>query len=90
THKTLKAAGLRLPSQQLAGSADDNLEFLDEHQRIVVKPLDGEQGQGVAVDLQSIEEVQQAIEAARQFDSRVLLESFHEGLDLRILVIGFE
>ena len=90
THKVLKAAGLQLPSQQLAGSADDNLEFLDEHQRIVVKPLDGEQGQGVAVDLQTIEEVQQAIEAARQFDSRVLLESFHEGLDLRILVIGFE
>ena len=90
THKALKAAGLRLPEQQLAGSADDNLEFLDEHQRIVVKPLDGEQGQGVAVDLQTIEDVQKAIEAARQFDSRVLLESFHEGLDLRILVIGFE
>lgn len=65
-------------------------KFLDEHQRVVVKPLDGEQGHGVAVDLQSIEDVQQAIEAARQFDSRVLLESFHEGLDLRILVIGFD
>ena len=90
THKVLKAAGLQVPVQQLAGSADDNLEFLDEHQRIVVKPLDGEQGHGVAVDLRSIEDVQQAIEAARQFDSRVLLESFHEGLDLRILVIGFE
>ncbi len=90
THKVLKAAGLQLPSQQLAGSADENLEFLDEHQRVVVKPLDGEQGQGVAVDLQTIEEVQQAIENARQFDNRVLLESFHEGLDLRILVIGFE
>jgi GNAT-family acetyltransferase (TIGR03103 family) len=90
THKVLKAAGLNLPAQQLAGNADDNLAFLDEHLRVVVKPLDGEQGQGVAVDLQTIDEVQQAIEAARRFDSRVLLESFHEGLDLRILVIGFE
>ena len=90
THKVLKAAGLNLPAQQLAGNADDNLAFLDEHQRVVVKPLDGEQGQGVAVDLRTIEEVQQAIEAARHFDSRVLLESFHEGLDLRIVVIGFE
>jgi GNAT-family acetyltransferase (TIGR03103 family) len=34
--------------------------------------------------------VQDAIERARTFDSRVLLESFHEGCDLRILVIGFE
>jgi len=90
THAVLSQAGLSLPVQQLAGTADDNLAFLDEHQRIVVKPLDGEQGNGVAVDLSDIEHVQQAIEAARAFDSRVLLESFHEGLDLRIVVIGFE
>ena len=90
THKVLKAAGLSLPAQQLAGSADDNQDFLDEHRRVVVKPLDGEQGNGVAVDLSSLDEVQRAIEHARQFDSRVLLESFHEGADLRIVVIGYE
>lgn len=90
THKAFNAAGLNVPAQQLAGSADDNQDFLDEHGRIVVKPLDGEQGLGVAVDLSTLDEVQQAVEAARQFDSRVLLESFHEGLDLRIVVIGFE
>lgn len=90
THKVLKAAGLSLPAQQLAGSADDNQDFLDEHRRVVVKPLDGEQGNGVAVDLCSLDEVQRAIEHARQFDSRVLLESFHEGADLRIVVIGYE
>ena len=90
THKVLNQAGLNVPSQQLAGSADDNLAFLEQHTRVVVKPVDGEQGNGVAVDLDSIEHVQLAIEAARAFDSRVLLESFHEGLDLRIVVIGFE
>jgi GNAT-family acetyltransferase (TIGR03103 family) len=90
THSTLKAAGLLLPAQQLAGNGDDNLAFLEAHERIVVKPLDGEQGHGVAVDLRSIEDVQHAIERAKAFDSRVLLESFHEGLDLRIVVIGFE
>ena len=90
THSVLSNAGLNMPTQQLAGTADDNLAFLEQHMRVVVKPVDGEQGNGVAVDLDSIEQVQQAIEAARAFDSRVLLESFHEGLDLRILVIGFE
>ena len=90
THKVLSQAGLNVPSQQLAGNADDNLGFLEQHTRVVVKPVDGEQGNGVAVDLHSIEQVQQAIEAARAFDSRVLLESFHEGLDLRVVVIGFE
>ena len=90
THKVLSQAGLNVPTQQQAGNADDNLAFVEEHGRVVVKPVDGEQGNGVAVDLDSIEQVQQAIEAARAFDSRVLLESFHEGLDLRIVVIGFE
>ena len=90
THKVLSQAGLNVPVQQLAGNGDDNLAFLEEHSRIVVKPLDGEQGNGVAVDLDSFDQVQAAIDTARVFDSRVLLESFHEGLDLRIVVIGFD
>ncbi|MNJ45038.1 Cyanophycin synthetase [compost metagenome] len=90
THKVLKNAGLHLPAQQLAGNADDNQAFLEDHGAVVVKPLDGEQGQGVAVNLTRLEEINQAVENARRFDSRVLLESFHEGLDLRIVVIGFE
>ncbi|MFD2641218.1 N-acetylglutaminylglutamine synthetase [Pseudomonas japonica] len=90
THRTLAAAGLKLPAQRLAGDADANLAFLQEHGALVVKPVDGEQGNGVAVNLTSLDELDAAIETARRFDSRVLLESFHEGLDLRIVVIGFE
>lgn len=90
TQHALHNAGLRVPVQQLAGNADDNLAFLEEHGAVVVKPVDGEQGQGVAVNLTTHDEISQAIEQARRFDSRVLLESFHPGLDLRIVVIGFE
>ncbi|MFJ4157099.1 N-acetylglutaminylglutamine synthetase [Pseudomonas sp. NPDC089752] len=90
TQQALHNAGLQVPVQQLAGNADDNLAFLDEHGAVVVKPVDGEQGQGVAVNLTTYDEVSQAIEHARRFDSRVLLESFHPGQDLRILVIGHE
>jgi GNAT-family acetyltransferase (TIGR03103 family) len=89
THQALAQAGLHLPSQRLAGSAEENAAFLAEHGRLVVKPVDGEQGQGVAVDLCTSLDVQEAIERASTFDSRVLLESFHPGYDLRILVIGF-
>ncbi|MCI0910709.1 N-acetylglutaminylglutamine synthetase [Pseudomonas putida] len=90
TQQALHNAGLLVPVQQLAGNADENLAFLEEHGAVVVKPVDGEQGQGVAVNLTTYEEVSQAIEHARRFDSRVLLESFHPGHDLRIVVIGFE
>ncbi len=90
THRTLSRAGLSLPAQRLASSAEENAAFLAEHGSLVVKPVDGEQGQGVAVDLRTPAEVQAAIERAKPFDERVLLESYHEGFDLRIVVIGFE
>jgi GNAT-family acetyltransferase (TIGR03103 family) len=86
THRALARAGLRQPAQRLAGSAEDNAAFLAEHGSIVVKPVDGEQGQGVAVDLRSVEAVRDAVERARRFDQRVLLESYHRGLDLRVVV----
>lgn len=90
THRMLARAGLKQPRQRLAGSAEDNAGFLTEQGSLVVKPVNGEQGQGVAVDLRDAAELQAAIEQARHFDSRVLLESYHPGLDLRVLVIGYE
>ena len=90
THRTLARAGVRLPAQQMAGSPEDNAAFLEQHSSLVVKPVDGEQGHGVSVDLRNPDDVEAAIARARQFDQRVLLESFHPGLDLRIVVIGYE
>ena len=90
THRTLARAGLKLPAQQLAGSAEENAEFLKQHGSVVVKPVDGEQGHGVSVDLRSEQDLEEAIARARKFDQRVLLESFHPGMDLRIVVIGYE
>jgi len=90
THRALSSAGLSLPAQTLAADEQANAAFLAEHQRLVVKPVNGEQGKGVAVDLRKTDELEKAIAEARRFDSRVLLEAFHEGLDLRVLVIGYE
>lgn len=89
TRRALERAGLTVPSGRLAGSAQENAAFLAEHGALVVKPVDGEQGQGVAVDLRSSEALEAAIAAARQFDSRVLLERYCPGDDLRIVVIGY-
>ncbi len=58
THRALQHAGLRQPQQRLAGSAEENAAFLAEHGSLVVKPVDGEQGQGVAVDLRTADEVE--------------------------------
>ncbi|KUM44603.1 N-acetylglutaminylglutamine synthetase [Pseudomonas sp. EpS/L25] len=90
TSRTLARAGLRVPEQRLAGSDEENVAFLEQHGALVVKPVNGEQGKGVAVDIRDAEHLAVAIQAARRHDDRVLLESFHQGLDLRLVVIGHE
>jgi len=87
THRLLKGAGLRIPAQQRTGTDAENAAFLERYERIVVKPLRGEQGRGVAVDLRTAEEMTAAIEAARQQSEEGLLEEFVTGQDLRIIVI---
>jgi GNAT-family acetyltransferase (TIGR03103 family) len=64
--------------------------MLGRHGALVVKPARGEQGRGVAVDLDTIESVERAIEHARAICPDVLVESYHEGEDLRLVVINFE
>ncbi|REK06005.1 MAG: N-acetylglutaminylglutamine synthetase [Planctomycetota bacterium] len=90
TLELLAATGLRVPEQIVYADRESAVEFLQRHTRVVVKPAQGEQGQGVSVDLRTEEELWPAIEAARHFCDVVLLEQFVEGLDLRIIVIHHE
>ncbi|MGC2855202.1 N-acetylglutaminylglutamine synthetase [Novispirillum sp. DQ9] len=89
TRRLLAAAGLAVPDQ-MEVSADNEgaaLEFLARHGSVVVKPARGEQGQGISVDVRRPDDLRRAIAAARAFSSRVLLEQFCQGEDLRIIVI---
>lgn len=88
TRRILTRAGLEMPAQQLATDGEEDIAFLSEHGRIVVKPESGEQGQGVFVGLSSEAEMREAIRNARAFSANVLLEAFVEGQDLRIVVIN--
>ena len=90
TRRLMQKVGLRVPGQQVAGTAKANAQFLEQYGRIVVKPSRGEQGTGVAVDLTTREEVENAVAVAGKLSEKVLLEEFCEGDDLRIIVIGDE
>ena len=90
TRRILAGAGLRVPGQQLSTGGDEDRQFLQRHGHIVVKPVRGEQGRGVAVDITTEDDMRTAIEAARREDSQVLLEEFVAGDDLRVLVIDDE
>jgi GNAT-family acetyltransferase (TIGR03103 family) len=87
THRILHKAGLRVPHQTLYKHIEQAKKFLQKWESIVIKPVNGEQGYGITVDVRTEEELMQAINLASQYSYDVLLEEFVEGRDLRIIVI---
>ncbi len=89
TRRIVEAAGVRVPAQMADDDAEARRAFLDEHGSVVVKPARGEQGKGIAVGLTTPEQVERAVEQARTVSSEVILESYFEGEDLRLVVIDY-
>src|SRR5205085_3817603 len=90
TRRIVEAAGVAVPDEVEASDTEAVRAMLERHGSLVVKPARGEQGRGVAVDLDTMESVEAAIDFARTQSDRVLVESFHKGDDLRLVVIGFK
>jgi cyanophycin synthetase len=91
TNKLLDAAGLPVPKSEVVSSADDAVAAA---KRIgfsaVVKPLDGNHGRGVHLDLRSDDAIRAAFAGAiRETRSGdVVVETYIHGNDYRCLVIG--
>ncbi|HIK45366.1 MAG TPA: cyanophycin synthetase, partial [Leptolyngbyaceae cyanobacterium M65_K2018_010] len=54
---------------------------------IVVKPLDGNHGRGITIDINNYETAEEAYEAAKDVSSGVIIERYYRGRDHRVLVI---
>jgi len=90
TRRAVARAGVRVP-EAIEYDTRDNLErFLQRHGSVAVKPARGEQGRGVSVGLETIEEAMAAVERARAHCDRVLIEQCVTGEDLRLIVIGYK
>ena len=90
TRRIVEAAGVSVPEEVEASDMDAVRAMLEKHSALVVKPARGEQGRGVAVDLDTMKAVERAIEVAGAHSGRVLVESYHQGDDLRLIVIGYK
>ena len=88
-NKILADLGLPVPQQRVVYDAD---EAVSAARRIgfpvVVKPLDGNHGRGVTVNVTSDEEAERAFAIADEEGSAVLVESMITGDDHRLLVIN--
>ena len=89
TKVLLQAVGVPIPEGRPVEDAEDAwLAAESIGVPVVVKPLDGNHGRGVATDLTTREQVVAAFDAAKQEGSRILVEKFIKGADYRLLVIG--
>ena len=91
TTRLLAAAGLPVPKQESVRSLEGALAAARRVGfPVVVKPLDGNHGRGVCLDLQSEEDVREAFPIAQEQSRRgwVIVESFVTGKDYRCLIIN--
>lgn len=91
TKALLADLGVPVPKGVVVRSAD---EAADEADRLgyplVTKPLDGNHGRGVSLDLGRPEDVRQGYAHAAKHSEAVVLEQQFKGHDHRLLVIGGE
>jgi cyanophycin synthetase len=91
TKKMLNDAGLPVPKGLAAGSRREACEAADAIGfPVVLKPLDANHGKGVAINLNSREEVEQAFDRAADYSRDCIVERFISGRDHRVLVVGGE
>ena len=90
--KTLLAqAGLPVPKGALARNIDDALkEAKYLGYPVVMKPLDGNHGRGVTININDETQARWAFDQARERSRSVIIEQQFQGDDHRILVIGGE
>ncbi len=90
TTRLLGAAGLPVPRQESVRTPDQAVVVARRIGfPVVVKPLDGNHGRGVCLNLQTDEAVHEAFAVAREQSRRgtVIVESFVHGKDYRCLII---
>jgi len=89
TKSLLQACGVPVPAGCLVDSANAAWEAAEDiGVPVVVKPLDGNHGRGVSMELMTHAEVEAAYHLARTEGSGVIVERFVRGNEHRLLIVG--
>ena len=91
TNGILRDLGLPVPQQLLVRSEQDAVRAAERiGYPVVLKPLSGNHGRGVAINLRTPEEVEVGFQKAREHGATIVVESYIEGFDHRLLVVDGE
>ncbi|PSB15325.1 cyanophycin synthetase [filamentous cyanobacterium CCP2] len=90
TKRVLRDSGVPVPRGTV-------IYYLDELERaiedvggypIVIKPLDGNHGRGITININSWDLAEDAYDAAKEVSKGVIVERYYTGRDHRVLVVG--
>jgi len=91
TNKILAGLGLPVPQQELVQTGTQAVRAARRiGLPVVTKPYNGNHGRGISIRLTTEEEVAHGFEVAREHSRSVVVESFLEGEDHRLLVVNGE
>lgn len=89
TKRILRDSGIPVPR----GTVIKSIKYLEDAIidvggfPVVVKPLDGNHGRGITIDVRTFLEAEDAFKLAQEVSNGVIVEKFHRGKDYRVLVI---
>jgi cyanophycin synthetase len=90
TKKILTSLGVPVPLGTVIyafSELEDAIDRLGGYP-IVIKPLDGNHGRGITIDIKSWEQAEVAYDRARDVSKGVIVEHYYQGRDHRILVVN--
>ena len=87
-YKILADLGLPVPRQELARKPVRRFDIERMGYPVVIKPYNGNHGRGVTLNIMNREQVEVAVEVAKQHARTLVVEDMIKGFDHRMLVVN--
>ena len=90
TKQILRDAGIPVPRGTVVQYLDELEAAIEDvgGYPIVIKPLDGNHGRGITIDINRWDEAETAYDTAKEISRAVIVERYYRGRDHRVLVIN--
>ncbi|GAB6099757.1 cyanophycin synthetase [Halanaerocella petrolearia] len=91
TRKLLQDMGLPTPRGKVVKTLEEVIRFQSQLDKpVITKPINGNQGKGVSLNLSTPIELKEGIDKAQEYSRSILVEEYISGNDYRLLVVGDE
>ncbi|HEY9850778.1 MAG TPA: cyanophycin synthetase [Leptolyngbyaceae cyanobacterium] len=90
TKQILRESGVPVPRGTVINYLDELEDAIKDvgGYPIVIKPLDGNHGRGITINITNWELAEQAYDAAKEVSKSVIVERYYQGRDHRVLVVN--